>query len=475
MKNSTVQRVLQRTAYAALFGFAAASPMTASAAVGDPLGPSVRVPTDPVFEQGSAQIARAANGAYAVVWSQPSDNPDGSRSTNIFARAFAADGTPQSDAFEVNQSYVGSLLSPRIAMDAAGDFIVVWSDLDPSSSKMQLFGRRFDAGGAPLGDEFAVTSSESRIGSYAVAMAPDGRFVVLIERLSQLSASLGVVALGSSTFTVQRYDADGSRHGLPILAGGRPALEISVPLGVPSSLPPFLILGTNAGAPAVAMDTAGDFVIVWAATSALGVVHGGGFVATSETDAVSTYLPATHTVYARHYSAAGVPTTLLPMVVDSVYTTNGAYDAAYVFAPRVAMESDGDFVVVWQRAHTTWQIMLRRYVDDAPQSPIEVSGGIDSATVAVSDNGQSVVVWRQGVPDSDGSYVSRAMARVFDENSTPLTGPLVVDATQSGAQTLPGVGADALGNFVVDWDNTTPTGEPGTYQTTVYARRFSGS
>lgn len=128
-------------------------------------------------------------------------------------------------------------------------------------NKTQLFGRRFDAGGAPLGDEFAVTSSESRIGSYAVAMAPDGRFVVLIERLSQLSAGLGVVAMGSSTFTVQRYDADGSQHGLPIFAGGRPALEISVPLGVPSSLPSFLILGTNARAPAVAMDTAGDFVL----------------------------------------------------------------------------------------------------------------------------------------------------------------------------------------------------------------------
>src|SRR4029078_5973097 len=74
------------------------------------------------------------------------------------ALCFEVAGMPQGAMFTVNTpSHPPSNISvPAIAMDADGDFIVVWSALDPDNDHISSFGQRYSASGVPQGPEFRV-------------------------------------------------------------------------------------------------------------------------------------------------------------------------------------------------------------------------------------------------------------------------------------------------------------------------------
>src|SRR5262245_31329199 len=72
--------------------------------------------------------------------------------------------------FQVTTSTTGSQFLSGLASDAAGNFVVVWSDNFPGGNG---FGRRFNAAGAPLTPEFSL----GRAGRVASDAA--GNFVVV--------------------------------------------------------------------------------------------------------------------------------------------------------------------------------------------------------------------------------------------------------------------------------------------------------
>lgn len=67
----------------------------------------------------------------------------------------------------------------RVAMDAQGNFVVVWIDTRASSTG-DLFAQRFDAQGTRIGTNFKLTKSNSELWEYppGIAMKSDGSFVV---------------------------------------------------------------------------------------------------------------------------------------------------------------------------------------------------------------------------------------------------------------------------------------------------------
>jgi hypothetical protein len=69
--------------------------------------------------------------------------------------------------------------------------------------------------------------------------------------------------------------------------------------------------------------------------------------------------------------------------------------------------------------------------------------------VAVDDNGDFVVVWSS---PNDGAYGGIAGQR-FDSNGGMLGPEIVVNTYTSGAQRSPSVAVDANGNFVVVWQS----------------------
>lgn len=92
----------------------------------------------------------------------------------IYVQMFDADGALLGAPIQV----VDYFTSAQMAVDAAGNFVVVWNRYDWDTYKYDLFGRRFSAAGAPLGDVFQISTLSDEAGYFRVAMRPNGSFIV---------------------------------------------------------------------------------------------------------------------------------------------------------------------------------------------------------------------------------------------------------------------------------------------------------
>ena len=100
-------------------------------------------------------------------------------------------GNPLGPEFRVNASTTNDQEQPSVAIDSAGNFVVVWES--GQSYTQDLFGQRYSSSGAPLGPEFRVntyTSNQQRLPS--VAADPAGRFAVVWQSLAQDGSAYGV-------------------------------------------------------------------------------------------------------------------------------------------------------------------------------------------------------------------------------------------------------------------------------------------
>jgi len=187
------------------------------------------------------------------------------------------------------------------------------------------------------------------------------------------------------------------------------------------------------------------------------VAPGGGFLVTWQGAAPD---PLDSNVYARAFDAAGValgPPRLAPSVnLDDQY------------APEVAAEPGGSFVVVWQTyAGYVDPIYGRSF--DALGEPLgdqfrldPDAAWSDSPTVAATGPGEFVVVYHAYV----ASYDSLLAGQRFELDGD-LVGPVFrVDPDDGQYRQEPQIAADAQGAFVVVW-------EEDYYSSGLYARRFA--
>jgi hypothetical protein len=121
-------------------------------------------------------VAITAGGQFVVVWSEGYDL-DGSGS-GILGQIFDETGAAKGPAFPVNSYTTGSQAFPRVAI-AAGGFVVVWQSRDQDGDGDGVFGRRFDLLGAPLGDDFLVTTTTSGSQTYPDVASDSLDFVVV--------------------------------------------------------------------------------------------------------------------------------------------------------------------------------------------------------------------------------------------------------------------------------------------------------
>lgn len=148
---------------------------------GEPLGPQRRVNTFRRRNQRGGQVAAAPSGDFVVVWM--SDLQDGSYQ-GIYARLYGPDGSPRTEEFRVNEITLSTQLWPRVAMDAQGNFAVVWQSFDPVEEPPvirleEIKARLFRADGTPVAGEILVNEvqhDEQIVPD--VAFAPNGTFLV---------------------------------------------------------------------------------------------------------------------------------------------------------------------------------------------------------------------------------------------------------------------------------------------------------
>ena len=318
----------QRLAVFAVMLAAAAAPAAAQV----PLGSEFRVDRSGSVSwffptQNSRSAAAAQDGTFIVTWVR--SNLTGS-AYDVMGRIVDANGEPRFSELRMNSYTTGVQENDSVAMDAVGNFIVVWSSI-PGGSEVR--GRIGYGGG-----EFPVGTSRSQP---AVAAASDGKFVVV------WSASDGN---GTGVFA-RRFEANGTPAGA----------EFRVNADTTGSQ----------GSPSVDADAAGNFVVVWTAASSVpgsdpnvtgqlftasGVRQGADF-AVSAIPTGDQYRPrvsragtgpfvvvweergANPGVAARRFDGGGAP-------VGAEFRAS-AYTTGLPRQPDVDMDQDGDFVIAW--------------------------------------------------------------------------------------------------------------------------------
>ncbi|MEE8522568.1 MAG: PQQ-dependent sugar dehydrogenase, partial [Thermoanaerobaculia bacterium] len=255
---------------------------------------------------------------------------------------------------------------PSVAADSAGNFVVVWNSYGSGGTDTHfgsIQAQRYESAGLPVSGEFQVntyTYQGQRNGAVAVDGA--GNFVVVWE-------SFGLNGGDSSSFSIwgQRFDSTGA------LVGGE--FRINTYTTGPQDRP------------AVAVDSAGNFLVVWESNGSSGT--------DTSQDSIQGQL----------YDSTGAP-------VGGEFQVN-TYTSSAQRRATVATDGGGNFVVAW-----------------------------DSRGSSGTDN--------------DGSYA--IVARVFDSAGAPVSGEFQVNTLTTMFQRRAAVAVDSDGDFIVAWDSTVSGG-----------------
>ena len=145
---------------------------------GGPLGPEFRVNTYTTSFQAARSAAMDTLGNFIITWN--SFTQDGSNE-GAFGQRYSSAGTPLGPEFRVNTFTTGFQSYPQVAADDSGNFTVIWSGLGPGEpGNLGIFGQRYASNGTPLGPQFHVNTYATSSQYWpALAMDAAGNFVVV--------------------------------------------------------------------------------------------------------------------------------------------------------------------------------------------------------------------------------------------------------------------------------------------------------
>jgi hypothetical protein len=277
---------------------------------GSSLGSEFQVNSFTTHRQHSSVAAMDNNGDFVITWY--SYTQDGSHD-GIFAQRYSSSGSMAGSEFLVSPTTNpdAAQLSPFVAMDNAGDFIISWSGFGSQDGDIsEIYAKRYSSDGTLIGSEFQVNSYTTDFQyNSTIAMDNAGDFVIAWQSSGQDGSNGGIYA--------RRY----SSSGIPISSEFRVNTYTT----------------ENQYYPSAAMDNDGDFVITW----------------NSYIQDEDSY----YGVYAQRYSSAGFA--LGSEFIVNSYTTMGQWE------PSAAMDGDGDFVVVWSsyphEGDNHYGVFARRY------------------------------------------------------------------------------------------------------------------
>jgi len=328
--------------------------------------------------------------------------------------ARAQGGTPLGPEFRINTYTTSTQILPAVATDASGNFVVVWNSYGQDGSFAGVFGQRF-GGSVPLGPEFRVNSYTPAYQNQAsVAADSAGNFVVVWR-------SGPAYPFPGDVFG-QRYASDGT------------------PLGPEFRINTFVT--GDQSSPDAAVDTSGNFVVVWDSFD-------GSYTGIS----------------GQRFAFSGAP--LGPEFRVNTYTTG------YQSVPFVAADSVGNFVVVWSGPRGPagpGDVFGQRYASNG--TPLGPEFRVNTYTtndqrfpaVAADPAGNFVVVWGgEGQGDSQGVFGQR-----YASDGTPDGPEFRINTYTMLVQHGPAVGADPAGDFVVTWYGY---GQDGSYSG-IFGQRF---
>jgi hypothetical protein len=365
------------------------APASESLAQLEPLGEPIAINITSVEEVAAPVAAIDADGQAVIVWQ--SGPPGGTLESRVFGRRLDRDGVFPGAEFEHHGSCYASM--PSVARAATGSFVLVWESVLGC----------WDYGTGVMGQIHRDGGDESawfRIGAFtapAVAMSSSGEF--------------GVVWL------------DGDRHaGFVLLArrfdpsGGPIGNKLSVASGA---------VGLH---PAVAMDAAGNFVVVWEGSARPGEARG---------------------VVGQRYASDGI-------AIGERFRVESV-TAGELSRPAIAMSPSGAFVVAWHRrdGRHSREIRSQLFGANGSRRGLErlverVSGLLSEPAVAMDGAGRFLVAWAER-PSGDGS--ARVSARLYSVDGEPVATAVAIAFDPRPLVARPAVAFGAGGSTLIAWQS----------------------
>lgn len=353
-------------------------------------GAVAQIPTDPLWnnDYSSPQIAFTSNGNAVAVFS--GCIPDGCA---IWTAQFTAATASWAMATQLFAN-AGNSPQPQIAIDSAGNALVVWRETVGISSR--ILAGRYEASTSTWG---AARVLSADLGGFNPKIAFDASGnAIAIWAMRDTATAAGYKLMSD------RYVAGSGWH----------------PQGLPTTI------ATSAagavGSHRLAVDAAGSAMAVW-------TQHDG----------------TTESIYSsRHVAGAWGA----PALVET--------SSNWVGSVSVAMDGNGNAIVVWYEADNgdVTSIWARRYVAGVGGTAVRIddsssytSGGFPQ--IAMDATGNAMAVWNQG---------SYTWANRYVAGSGWAGATLIDSAAAGGSSSAPQVAVDANGNAIAVWPHSGVSG-----------------
>ncbi|MEM9220106.1 MAG: calcium-binding protein [Cyanobacteria bacterium P01_F01_bin.150] len=354
-------------------------------------------------------IGVADDGRFVVVWEDFGLN-------DISAQIYEADGDLDESTFAVEEDSSFFNFDPDVAINPNfGGFVVTWIQIDDDGDR-SIVAQRFTSDGEDDGNLITVETIDNddfvdgqRLSDPAIALDDSGDFVIVWEQNTQEDDDNG------TDIFARRYDSSGVALGNTFLVNTQQE--------------------NNQFDPDVATDASGDFTIVWDSDIVVQIgpdINGG--------------------IYARRYSDSGSPIGDQFAVATPDSSDGSASD------PAIAIDASGDTLIVWSgfdsdNSEDSFDIFAQEYnsAGNAVGTALrvnddEVEGIQDNPAVAITPDGNAVIVWQSDVLTSDGLFSGQNILG----QRVSLSGSSVIDTDTSNGDSDSDSDSD---------DNTNNTGD----------------
>jgi hypothetical protein len=359
-----------------------------------PAGSAFQVEDSPIpFTTWLPAVSCGPDGEFVVVWA---DTRSGS---NIYARRFDPSGVPLGAGFKVNQDD-GSRLhaSPGVAVGLSGNFVVVWEDYRNLNG--DIYAQRFDAAGASLGENVLVNLDSLAEDQYnpCVSVGLNDRFMIAWVDL--------------------RY-------------GDRAILARILSFADPPGDTTLFSVSSGSAAqdgPPIVADTLGRFTVAW-----------------------TEYAASDPTVYARRFDSLGQALGG-KMIISSSHAAGERHGACISSAP------DGSFSVAWMDKRAgNYDIYAQAVTSNGFLNGTnllvnddELGANQDHPQIAIRSDGGFAVAWEDFRREGSDIFMRR-----FDQSANPLSDDRMVnDSLGRFYHGKPDLACDDSGNLLVVWEDT---------------------
>ena len=349
--------------------------------------------------RGSQQaVAMDASGNYTVVWTSSGQDGGGN---GVYARRFAFDGTALSGEIQVNTTTADDQHNARIVGDSAGNFAVVWSSSNQDGTASSVYFRRFAADGTALTGE--IRANETATGAQSNAVIG-------------MNTSNGDVVVawqgdgpGTGSVYFRRFAADGTTLDVTDRA--------------------VSVTGGEAN-PVVAMDSTGRVVVGW---------------------------DRSNHMYFQRYDAAGLAAGSQSQVDNGFSKSIGS---------TIAMDEAGNFALAYREQNTLTGIWGKAYNADGSARGTWFyadTGDAISPSISLAADGSAVVVY-QKAGDGDGTGI---YARKLNASGVVQGAAILVNTATAGTQVSASVAVRDANHFVVAWSGNSAVDSAGVLARTI--------